>query len=200
MRLSESERQKIRAAVRAAAGPAARVRLFGSGIDDRLRGGDIGLLVEVDEPVTSAVRVEARIGARLQRELGDRRVDVIVAALDGAEQPVHRVARETASCCAPPQHGARAPCVPGRLVTLLLEPTGSVLDNPGRAERLGGIRSAPDRAELRLLCSRMVHEVVRNPQALVDALQAARAAVADLCTAAAAMTRRAEGIVASRAG
>jgi predicted nucleotidyltransferase len=95
MRLSESEREKIRAVVRAAAGPAARVRLFGSRTDDRLRGGDIDLLVEVDEPVTSAVRLEARIGARLQRELGDRRIDVLVAAPNVAEQPVHRVARET---------------------------------------------------------------------------------------------------------
>jgi hypothetical protein len=87
-----------------------------------------------------------------------------------------------------------------RLLELLLEPTGSVLDNLGRAERLGWIRSASDWAEWRLLRNRMVHEYVRDPQALLDALQAAHAAVADLCTAAAAMTRRAEDIVAPRAG
>lgn len=95
MRLTDNERAKICAVVSAVAGPRARVRLFGSRTDDRVRGGDIDLLVEVDEPVTSAVRLEARIGARLQRELGDRRIDVLVAAPNVVEQPVHRVARQT---------------------------------------------------------------------------------------------------------
>lgn len=93
-RLTECEREKIRAVVRAVAGPEARVRLFGSRTDDRLRG-DIDLLVEVGEPVASAVRLEARLDARLQRELGERRIDVLVAAPNVAGQPVHRAARES---------------------------------------------------------------------------------------------------------
>lgn len=83
-----------------------------------------------------------------------------------------------------------------RLLELLLEPTGSVLDNLGRAERLGWITSASDWAELRILRNRMVHEYVRDPQALLDALQAAHAAVASLCAAAATMGGRADRIFA----
>jgi hypothetical protein len=81
-----------------------------------------------------------------------------------------------------------------RLLEALLEPTGSVLDNLNRAERLGWVRSATDWAELRLLGNRMVHEYVREPQELVDALQAAHGGVADLCDAARAMADRAHGL------
>jgi hypothetical protein len=72
-----------------------------------------------------------------------------------------------------------------RLLEALLEPVGSVLDNLNRAERMGWIRSASEWAELRLLRNRMVHEYVREAQELVDALQAAHSAVADLTAAAA---------------
>ncbi len=71
-----------------------------------------------------------------------------------------------------------------RLLEALLEPVGSVLDNLNRAERLGWIRSADEWAALRLLRNRMVHEYVREPQDLVDALQAAHRGVADLVDAA----------------
>jgi len=78
-----------------------------------------------------------------------------------------------------------------RLLDSLLEPVGSVLDNLNRAERLGWVRSASQWAELRLLRNRMVHEYVRDAQELVDALTAAHDAVADLTSAAAAMSDRA---------
>lgn len=78
-----------------------------------------------------------------------------------------------------------------RLLEVLLEPVGSVLDNLNRAERLGWVRSAADWAELRLLRNRMVHEYVREARELVDALQAAHAAVADLTNAANTMAARA---------
>jgi hypothetical protein len=77
-----------------------------------------------------------------------------------------------------------------RLLEALLEPVGSVLDNVNRAERLGWLRSASDWAELRLLRNRMVHEYVRDPQELVDALLAAHRGVADLVASAAAMAGR----------
>lgn len=78
-----------------------------------------------------------------------------------------------------------------RLLEVLLEPVGSVLDNLNRAERLGWVRSDADWAELRLLRNRKVHEYVREAQELVDALQAAHAAVADLTNAANTMAARA---------
>lgn len=94
MRLSPAELAAIRNTVRTVAGSSARVLLFGSRVDDSARGGDIDLLVELDSPVDSAVRLSARIGARLQQVLGDRRIDVLIAAPNLQESAIHRVARE----------------------------------------------------------------------------------------------------------
>lgn len=95
MRLTPAQRTAIRDAVHAAVGMSAKVRLFGSRTDDRLRGGDIDLMVEIDHAVERPALVGARIGAKVQQALGDRRIDVLLAAPNIAEQPIHRVARET---------------------------------------------------------------------------------------------------------
>jgi predicted nucleotidyltransferase len=95
MRLTPAERLAIRDTVRSVVGAGTRVRLFGSRTDDQARGGDIDLLVEVDHPVDRPVLLGARIGARLQQALGDRRIDVLLFAPNVSEQAIHRVARET---------------------------------------------------------------------------------------------------------
>jgi predicted nucleotidyltransferase len=95
MRLTSAELAAIRDTVRAVAGTSATVRLFGSRTDDGARGGDIDLLVELAAPVASAVRLSARIAARLQQVLGDRRIDVLIAAPKLPESPIHRVARDS---------------------------------------------------------------------------------------------------------
>jgi predicted nucleotidyltransferase len=69
------------------------VRLFGSRLDDRARGGDIDLLVECPRPVARPVWLAAQITARLQRRLGDRRIDVLVIDPATELQAVHRVAQ-----------------------------------------------------------------------------------------------------------
>ena len=81
-----------------------------------------------------------------------------------------------------------------------LEPVGSVLDNLNRAERLGWIRSASDWAEIRQLRNRMVHEYVRDPAVLVEALQAAHRAVPDLAEAASRMSALVQGPLRSSPG
>lgn len=95
MRLKGEQRDKIRETVRALFGPGARVRLFGSRVDDAARGGDIDLLVEFDHAVDSAALIGARLGAQLQQVLGERRIDIVISAPNVSEQPIHRVARET---------------------------------------------------------------------------------------------------------
>lgn len=95
MRLTPSERATIREVVQAVAGADSIVRLFGSRTHDFLRGGDIDLLVEVGRAVDRPVLLGARIGAQLQQALGDRRIDVLLVAPNVAQQPIHRVARET---------------------------------------------------------------------------------------------------------
>lgn len=95
MRLSEHERTLIRAATERRFGPAARVLLFGSRVDDLRRGGDIDLLVElpqaVDDPLAGSVALEVD----LMRELGERRIDVLLAYPGLDERPIHRIARAT---------------------------------------------------------------------------------------------------------
>lgn len=95
MRLTPTEHAAIRETVLAVAGAGSRVRLFGSRVDDLARGGDIDLLVELDYAVAQPTLFSARIGARLQQALGDRRIDVLLAAPNLREEPIHRVARET---------------------------------------------------------------------------------------------------------
>lgn len=77
MRLTDHEVAAIKAAAREAFGETAVVRLFGSRVDDSLRGGDIDLHVEVDPPVdewAAKGKFEDRLFARIE----PRKVDVIV--------------------------------------------------------------------------------------------------------------------------
>lgn len=93
MRLSPEQSRVIVAATRELAGAGASVRLFGSRLDDQLRGGDIDLLVECPKRVARPVWLAAQITARLQSRLGDRKIDVLVVDPDTELEPVHRVAR-----------------------------------------------------------------------------------------------------------
>ena len=95
MRPSPQHIAAIRHTVAHVAGPAAVTRVFGSRIDDRLRGGDIDLLVELQTPVDSAVRLSARDGAALQQVMGDQRIDVLIFAPNLPLQAIHRIARDT---------------------------------------------------------------------------------------------------------
>ncbi|HRC36676.1 MAG TPA: nucleotidyltransferase domain-containing protein [Rubrivivax sp.] len=93
MRLSPDQVHAIVAATQELAGADARVRLFGSRVNDQLRGGDIDLLVECARPVARPVWLAAQITARLQRSLGDRKIDVLVVDPTTELETVHRVAR-----------------------------------------------------------------------------------------------------------
>ena len=93
MRLNSEQINAIVAAIAELAGPDAQVRLFGSRLDDSLHGGDIDLLVECPNKVARPVWLAAQITARLQRTLGDRKIDVLLVDPDTAIQPIHRIAR-----------------------------------------------------------------------------------------------------------
>lgn len=93
MRLDQKQREDILREVRGLLGSEATVRLFGSRRLDALRGGDVDLLVEHPTPIPDPVWSASRLEARLMRRLGGRRVDVLLAAPNIAEQPIHRVAR-----------------------------------------------------------------------------------------------------------
>lgn len=77
MRLTQQQQRVITEAAAETFGPDANVILFGSRVDDRKRGGDIDLLVECPQPVANAGLAAARMAARIQRRLGDRKIDVL---------------------------------------------------------------------------------------------------------------------------
>ena len=93
MRLSEHDRLAICQVTREVAGIGARVYLFGSRTRDDLRGGDIDLLVELPEAGSDKLAVSLRTGARLQRLIGERKIDVLVVDPATAETPLIWAAR-----------------------------------------------------------------------------------------------------------
>lgn len=93
MRLSPSQVETIKRMVRAACGQRARVRLFGSQVDDRRRGGDIDLLVEVEGGLD--LDTELRLQRELSEALDDRKVDLVVHDPGRPPQPIVRIAPET---------------------------------------------------------------------------------------------------------
>lgn len=93
MRLTEQQRRIIVENTARIFGPQARVRLFGSRVDDNARGGDIDLCVEVDRVLANRAAAVSRLIAELQLGLGDQRLDVIIVDPATAPQPIHEQAR-----------------------------------------------------------------------------------------------------------
>jgi predicted nucleotidyltransferase len=93
VRLSDNAIHAIRRQVLETAGAQARVRLFGSRTDERARGGDIDLLVELTEPVAHPAQLAAQLSARISRVLDGRGVDVLIAAPNLMRLPIHEHAQ-----------------------------------------------------------------------------------------------------------
>jgi predicted nucleotidyltransferase len=96
MRISLHDRDCIRQATLEVAGPHARAMLFGSRTDDQKRGGDIDLLIELAEPAQDSLALSVRLAARIQRQIGLRKIDVLVADPATVESPLLRQARQDA--------------------------------------------------------------------------------------------------------
>ena len=96
MRLSETQIEIIKSGAAEVFGEAAQVFLFGSRVDEGQRGGDIDLYVEVPEMTEERKRVlESRFWIRLQRTLGERKIDVITHVQGTAMRPIDQQARAT---------------------------------------------------------------------------------------------------------
>jgi len=93
MRLTPQQVEQIRTVVAAQAGADAQVRLLGSRVDDRARGGDVDILVELPSPVQDPAPLAARIAGRISRAMGGRKVDVVLSAPNLRHLPIHDVAR-----------------------------------------------------------------------------------------------------------
>lgn len=92
MRLTESQTEAIRQLTRQVVGPAARIRVFGSRLDDTARGGDLDLMLELTEPVDNPALIAARLSALVSRAMNGRKVDVLLSAPNLMRLPIHEIA------------------------------------------------------------------------------------------------------------
>ncbi|MCF7985256.1 MAG: nucleotidyltransferase domain-containing protein [Thiohalocapsa sp.] len=92
MRLSPSQQQSIRETAEQVFGPAVRVRVVGSRIDDSVKGGDLDLMVELPSAVEHPAGLAATLSAKVSRTMNGRNVDVIVSAPGLRRLQIHDIA------------------------------------------------------------------------------------------------------------
>ena len=95
MRLSKQQQKIIHDEVGRFFGEQARVKLFGSRLDDTKKGGDIDLLIELPEKPDEMVKKELNLNARLIQLLGDQKIDLLLVFPGIELAPVHRHAQQT---------------------------------------------------------------------------------------------------------
>jgi hypothetical protein len=92
MRLSPKQTQAILQIARQLAGSRARVRVFGSRLDDTARGGVLDLMLDLPEPVANPALLAAQFSAQVTRLIEDRKVDVVIGAPNLMRLPIHEIA------------------------------------------------------------------------------------------------------------
>ncbi|OIR06754.1 hypothetical protein GALL_110020 [mine drainage metagenome] len=92
MRLTDDQTQAIRQLAHQVAGSQSRVRVFGSRLDDAAHGGDLDLMLEVQDPVENPALMAAQMAARVSRVMHGRKVDVLLCAPNLMRLPIHDIA------------------------------------------------------------------------------------------------------------
>jgi len=95
MRLSTRQITTIKQAVTSLLGSdGVRITLFGSRLNDDVKGGDIDLLIETAVRQTNRASMASRIMASLQIQLGDQHIDVLLVDPNTVIKPIHEYARQ----------------------------------------------------------------------------------------------------------
>jgi predicted nucleotidyltransferase len=95
MRLTSEQILAIKKTAHQVLGQDVRVTLFGSRVNDALKGGDIDLLFEVDRAVGNRALVMGALYASLISSLGDRKIDVLFKDAVTPMAPVMAMAHQT---------------------------------------------------------------------------------------------------------
>jgi hypothetical protein len=96
MRLTAEQIQGIRRIARQLAGKDVEIRVFASGLDQRARGCDLDLLLELPVPIANpvflAAQVSAQVSEQVSRLMDGNKVDVVLVAPNLPRLPIHEVA------------------------------------------------------------------------------------------------------------
>jgi predicted nucleotidyltransferase len=95
MRLTPEQISIIKSTAQDVLGEDAQVTLFGSRVDDTRKGGDIDLLIEVNRPLANKTRAIGQVYVQLIRQLGDRKIDILIKDSRSKPAAVFRIAKET---------------------------------------------------------------------------------------------------------
>lgn len=95
MRLTLAQQQLIKATVQRVLQTPHRVWLFGSRVDDNLRGGDIDLLIETEAVLPNRVQTLCSVYGALIYALGDRKLDILLKDAQTQDAPVFEIAKRT---------------------------------------------------------------------------------------------------------
>ena len=93
MRLTDRQASRILQLAQEVAGIPVDVRVFGSRLDDRAKGGDLDLLIELAEPVAEPALLATRLSAKVSRLFDGRKVDVLLSEPKRMRRPIHEIAR-----------------------------------------------------------------------------------------------------------
>lgn len=95
MRLTPDQQAITKSTVDRVLGASNRVWLFGSRVNDDLRGGDIDLLVETEATFPNRANMLCRLYGALIFALGDRKLDVLLKDGRTNDAPIFNIAKRT---------------------------------------------------------------------------------------------------------
>ena len=96
MRITDQQRNIIKENVTMIFGSQAEVLLFGSRVDDNKRGGDIDLLIELEQTENELLKKNLHLNTALQIALGGlQKIDIITHIKGSVETPLHQQAHQT---------------------------------------------------------------------------------------------------------
>ena len=97
MRLTQYQIEILKSTAVDVFGPQSNLILFGSRVDDSLRGGDIDLYITgFNRPVDQQLDAKLRFLVKVKQKIGEQRIDLIFAPQpDQTLLPIHRIAAQT---------------------------------------------------------------------------------------------------------
>lgn len=91
MRITKQQIKILKDAVNKVVGEQAKIWLFGSRLDDNARGGDIDILVSLDNIVEKPASTVAKISAKVMMKMQGQKIDVLLEAPNLEKLPIHTV-------------------------------------------------------------------------------------------------------------